>query len=65
MEIKKQNISIKETAKLMGKSEQFIRVGLQNKIFPFGVAMRMPNRKNYTYYIAPNALYEYLKIEVK
>lgn len=62
MEIEKQNISIEEVAKILGKTRQFVRIGIQRGILPFGVAMKMPNRKNYTYHIAPNAFYDYLKI---
>ena len=61
--IPKQSISVKETARLLGKSEQFVRIGLQRKILSFGVAIKMPNRQSYTYHISPNALYEYLKIK--
>lgn len=51
-------ISVKEAAKLMGKSEQFIRVGLRNKRLPFGVAVQMSTQ--WTYYISPKLFYEYI-----
>ena len=44
-------ITVKEVAKLMGTSEMFIRIGLQRKVLPFGVAMKMPNSTKYIYYI--------------
>ena len=53
-----ENIKIKEAAKLMGKSEQFIRVGLQQKIFPFGYAVKMSSV--WTYHISPKKLEEYI-----
>jgi len=34
-ESKEKNITIKKAAQMMGKSEQFIRIGLRNKRFPF------------------------------
>lgn len=56
MEVK--NISIKEASQLMGKSEQFIRVGLRNKRLPFGVAVQLSSQ--WTYYISPKLFYEYI-----
>lgn len=61
--IQKQSISVKKAARIMGKSEQFVRVGLQRGLLPFGIAIKMPNRQSYSYHISPNALYEYLKIK--
>lgn len=52
-------ISIKEAAELMGKSQQFIRVGLQRGLLPFGVAIQISNKK-YSYYISPKKFYEYV-----
>jgi hypothetical protein len=43
-------ITVQEAAKLMGATEQFIRVGLQKGIFPWGHAVQI-NKKRYTYYI--------------
>lgn len=51
------NISVLEAAKLMGKSPQFIRIGLQRKILPIGYAVQ--NEKgHYSYYISPKLFYE-------
>lgn len=52
-------MTIKEVAKLLGKSEQFVRMGLQQGLFDFGVAVKMSSR--YTYYINQKKLNEYLK----
>lgn len=54
----KQNISIKEAAEIMGKSQQFLRVGLQRGILPFGTAIKMSSK--WTYYISPKQFYEYV-----
>ena len=43
-------IMVEEAAKLMGVSPQFIRVGLQKGVFPWGYAVRITG-KRYTYFI--------------
>ena len=55
-------ITVKEAARLMGKSEMFVRMGLRNGTFKFGIAQKMPNSSKYTYYICPKQFYEYLGI---
>lgn len=50
MENNSARISVQEAAKLMGATEQFIRVGLQRGLFPWGHAVQI-SRKRYTYYI--------------
>ena len=52
------NVSIKEAAKYMGKSQQFIRIGLQRKNLPFGVAEKLSTK--YTYYISPVQFFAYI-----
>ena len=54
----KNNISIKEAAEKMGKSKEFVRIGLQRNLLPFGMAQKMSSR--YTYYISPIKFYEYI-----
>jgi len=53
-----QNISIKEAARILGKSEQFIRIGLQKGILPFGTAVKTSSI--YSYHISPKLFYEYI-----
>lgn len=53
-----QNITVSEAAKILGKSEQFVRVGLQQKVLPIGVAVQMSDR--WTYHISPKLLKEYV-----
>lgn len=55
------NFSVKETAKLMKKSEQFVRVGLQRGILPFGHAVKLSSK--WSYHISKHRLYEYLGIK--
>lgn len=56
----KKSISVKEAAKIMGKSEQFVRIGLQRGILPIGTAFKMGNSSMYTYYISPKLFEEYV-----
>lgn len=51
-------MSVKEASQLMGKSEQFIRIGLRNNRLPFGVAVKLSSQ--WTYYISPKLFYEYV-----
>lgn len=52
------NVKVEEAAKEMGKSQQFIRIGLQRKTLPFGVAEKLSTK--YTYYISPVQFYQYI-----
>ena len=53
-----QNVKVREAAKLLGKSEQFIRIGLQRKILPFGSAVKLSSK--WTYHISPKLLNDYI-----
>jgi transcriptional regulator with XRE-family HTH domain len=55
------NISIKDAAEMMGKSEQFVRVALQRGKAPFGFATQMSG-KSYHYHISPKKFYEYMGV---
>lgn len=52
------NVTVKEAAELLGKSQQFVRVGLQRNILPFGYAVQMSTK--WTYHISRKKLYEYI-----
>jgi transcriptional regulator with XRE-family HTH domain len=52
------NVSVDEAAKRLGKSRDFIRVGLQKGILPFGVAVQLSSK--YSYHISPKLLDEYI-----
>lgn len=52
------SLSVHETAEIMGKSDQFVRIGLQRGILPFGSAVKLSTR--WTYYISPTRFYEYV-----
>ena len=49
---------VADAAKAMGVSLQFIRIGLQQGIFPFGTAVKMSSR--WTYYINEEKFLAYL-----
>ena len=51
-------VKVADAAKLMGVSSQFIRVGLQQGIFPFGTAVKMSSR--WTYYINEEKFLAYI-----
>ena len=53
-------ISVAEAAKIMGVSPQFVRIGLQRNLLPFGFATNMGGGCRYTYYINPKEFQEYL-----
>lgn len=51
-------MSVNECAKLLNKSPQFVRIGLQRGILPFGYAIKMSSK--WTYHISDAKVYEYL-----
>lgn len=53
-----QNITVKEAARIMGKSQQFVRIGIQRGILPFGKAVKMSSI--WTYHISPKEFWEYI-----
>lgn len=52
-------MKVSECAKLLGKSPQFVRIGLQRGILPFGYAIKL-TADRYTYHISDAKVYEYL-----
>lgn len=54
---------VSDSAKKLGMSPQTLRLGLQQRVFPFGVAIRT-SEKRWTYYINPKALERYLDGEI-
>lgn len=59
----KKKISVREAARCMGKSDQFVRIGLQRGLLPFGSAVPGTGEK-WTYYINPTKFREYVGSEV-
>ena len=52
------NISIKKAAELLNKSEQYIRLGLQQQRLPFGTAVKTSSI--WDYHISPKLLKDYI-----
>ncbi len=56
-------ITILETAKILHKSQEFVRIGLQRGLLPIGTAIQISNKK-WTYYISPKKLEEFTGVKV-
>lgn len=54
-------IKVRQVAALLGKSEMFVRIGMQRNLLPIGTAIMLKGNK-YTYNIIPGQLAEYLRI---
>lgn len=52
-------ISVAEAAERMGVSRQFVRVGLQKGIFPWGYAVQI-SAGRYTYFISRQKFLEFI-----
>lgn len=52
------NVPVAEAARLLGWSEQSVRVSLQNGNAPFGFATK--NKTKYQYHISPKLFYDYI-----
>ena len=59
--MEKNSISVSKASKLMGVSAQFIRIGLQRGILPFGYAVQISTNR-FTYFISKQKFYEYTGI---
>lgn len=57
------NLKVEEAARLMNKSPQFIRIGLQRNLLPFGTAIKKNGK--YNYYISREKFEEYTGIEIE
>lgn len=57
------NIKVEKAAQIMGKSQQFVRIGLQRGLLPFGTAIKMSSM--WTYHISPKLFYDYIGVEYK
>lgn len=55
-----ETMTVSEVAKMLGTSPLTLRIGLQQGIFPFGVALKTSeNSKNYKYVLYPNKVREF------
>ena len=60
--MKNNRLTVKQAAALMGVSEQFLRLGLQQGKFQFGTAVKTSSR--WTYYISSSKFLEYIGIQI-
>lgn len=60
--MEKNNLTVEEAANLMGVSRQFVRVGLQRGLLPFGYAVQISTDR-YTYFISKQKFTEYTGIQ--
>lgn len=55
-------MNVNDAAKALGQDPQTIRAGLRMGVFPFGVAFKQPEHRNWTYTIFPKKLAEHAEI---
>lgn len=53
------SIKVPTAAKIMGKSEQFVRIGSQRKLLPFGTAVKV-SESRYSYHIIAAQFCDYM-----
>ena len=56
------NLTVEEASRLMGVSRQFIRVGLQKGVLPFGYAVKISDGR-FTYFISKQKFLEHTGIK--
>lgn len=57
------NLSVAEAARIMHKSQKFVRLGLEQQRFPFGVAVQT-SKNQWSFHISPVKFYEYMGIPI-
>lgn len=63
LKMSKNRLSVCDCAKLMNVSEQFVRIGLQKGVFPWGYAVKLSTQ--WTYFISSQKFEEHTGIKVK
>ena len=58
-----ERLTVSKSAKLMNKSERFVRIGLQRNLLPFGIAIKTSSK--YAYYMSSKKFSEYKGITFK
>ena len=59
-----EKLTVQEAARLMGKSEMFVRIGLQRNILPFGYAVKT-GKERWSYFISREKFREDTGIKCK
>lgn len=57
-------ITVREAAKIMGKSTLFVREGMRRGILPIGTVIQLPGSQKCTFYISPPLLAAYIGAEL-
>lgn len=57
-----QNITVKEAALILNKSQQFVREGLKSGVLPIGIAIKIGDSSKWTYHISRKKLMEYIEL---
>ena len=52
------NVPVAEIAQAMGKSQQFVRIGIQQGILKFGTAIKINGSSEFTYYCPDKRVWE-------
>ena len=52
------NVPIKEIANAIGKDAQYVRVGIQQGVLKFGVAIKLEGSNEYNYYCPDKKVWE-------
>lgn len=52
------NVPITEIAKAIGKDAHYVRIGIQQGILKFGVAMKMGDSNEFSYYCSDRKVWE-------
>mgnify|MGYP003292831113 CR=1 FL=1 len=58
----KETLTVNETAKLLGKTPQFVRIQIQRGLLPFGIAVPSVQGAQFDYIIPRRKVYEFLGI---
>ena len=56
----KETLTVEETARLLGKSVNFVRVQIQRGLLPFGMVIPSMQGNKYDYIIPRRKVYEFL-----
>lgn len=60
VEERERTLTVKEAAKVLECSEQYVREGLKRKILNIGTAIQLSDKDQYTYHISKKLVSEYI-----
>lgn len=58
-------VTTHDAARILEKSEQFVRIGLQRQLLPFGFAMKRDGCRKFSYFINPHQFAVYCGLSTK